>query len=574
MKFLNNLTWKLKLITGFIVISLLVGLVGYFGITDMQTINTDGSSIYTDDLKPIVALNQIGTTIRDITSVTQYLAVTQDRTQQQSARQQIETLKAQNLKYEQDFEKTVIPFLADEEKANYTAYKKDITDYWSYQDQVIQLMDAGKYAEAGQVLQDSVMKADDKALGNLSILANKAENKAQNRSDNNQKVYASSRNTMLGIIGFSVLIALAIGLFLAFSLSRRLSQIVQFSEAFGEGNLTQELTLQGRDEVGQLGNALRQAIQKVRELLVAISDSSQTVSAQSEETSAIMEELSATMQMIQQSTEQIAQGTEELSASSEEVGASSLEMETFTQELNEKAKDGQQNALAIKERASGVKIKGTQALTEATAIFREKEVKVHEALEQSKVVEEIKVMAETIGGIAEQTNLLSLNASIEAARAGEAGRGFAVVADEVRKLAEQSQTAVSNIHKVINDVQSAFSNLMVNTQDLLTFIKTKVAPDYGAFVETGNQYEEDANFVTGISKELADATMSMQEIINQIGSAIQNVSATAQETAASSEEITSSITQTTTAFEQVTQSAQEQAALATQLSELVAKFKV
>ncbi|AHF08660.1 methyl-accepting chemotaxis protein [Desulfitobacterium metallireducens] len=574
MKFLNNITWKLKLITGYIIVSFLVGLVGYFGINDMQTINTDGSLIYTDNLKPIVTLNQISTTIRDITSVTQYLATTQDRTEQQSARQQIETLKAQNLKYEQDFEKTDIPLLADEEKANYTAYKKDITDYWSHQDQVIQLMDAGKYAEAEQVLHDSVIKADDKALENLSILANKAENEAQNRSDNNQKVYSSSRNTMLGIIGFSVLLALAIGLFLAFSLSRRLSQIVQFSEAFGQGNLTQELTLQGRDEVGQLGTALSQAVEKVRELLVAIRDSSQTVSAHSEETSATMEEMSATMQMIQQSTEQIAQGTEELSASSEEVGASSLEMETFTQQLNKKANEGQQNALAIKERASAVKIKGTQAVNEATAIFQEKEVKVHEALEQSKVVEEIKVMAETIGGIAEQTNLLSLNASIEAARAGEAGRGFAVVADEVRKLAEQSQAAVSNIHKVINDVQNAFNNLMVNTQDLLTFIKTKVAPDYGAFVETGNQYEEDANFVTGISKELADATLSMQEIISQIGSAIQNVSATAQETAASSEEITSSITQTTTAFEQVTQSAQGQAELATQLSELVAKFKV
>ncbi|HVJ50055.1 methyl-accepting chemotaxis protein [Desulfitobacterium sp.] len=574
MKFMNNLTWKFKLIAGFIIISLLVGLIGYFGITDMQKINTDGSLIYTDNLKPIIDLNQIGTTLRDSTSATQSLSVTQDRTQQQSIRQQMESLKNQNMKYEQDYEKTFLPVLSTEEKTEYTSYKKFMTDYWSQQDQVMKLMDTGKYAEAGQILQDTLMKTDDKALLSLDNLITIVENEAQSRSNNNQKAYSSSRNMMLGIIGFSVLLALIIGLYLAFSLSRRLSQIVEFSEAFGEGNLSHELNLHGRDEVGQLGTALTQAVQKVRKLLVAIQDSSQTVSAQSEETSAIMEELSATMQMIQQSTEQIARGTEELSASSEEVGASSLEMEEFTKQLNQQAKEGQQNSLAIKERASEVKIKGTRAVSESDAIYKDKEVKVRQALEQSKVMEEIKLMAETIGGIAEQTNLLSLNASIEAARAGEAGRGFAVVADEVRKLAEESQTAVNNIRSVISNVQNAFSNLMGNTQELLTFIEDKVQPDYKEYAETGSQYEEDAHFVHEMSKGLADATLSMHEIISQISSAIQNVSATAQETAASSEEITSSVTQTSTAFEQVAQSAQAQAELATKLSELVANFKL
>lgn len=89
-------------------------------------------------------------------------------------------------------------------------------------------------------------------------------------------------------------------------------------------------------------------MQKVRELLVAIWDGSQTMSAQSEE-------LSATMQSIQQSPEQIAQGTEELSASTEEVGASAFEIQEFTKQLTTKADEGQKNALAIKERASEVR---------------------------------------------------------------------------------------------------------------------------------------------------------------------------------------------------------------------------
>ncbi|CAA7600092.1 Methyl-accepting chemotaxis protein (MCP) signalling domain [Acididesulfobacillus acetoxydans] len=287
-----------------------------------------------------------------------------------------------------------------------------------------------------------------------------------------------------------------------------------------------------------------------------------------------MEELSATMQTIQGSAEQIAQGTEELTASTEEMGASAWEMQEFTKQLTVRADTGRNNALAIKERASEIRSRGVRAVEEANVIYKDKEAKVRQALEQSKAVDQIKVMAEAIGGIAQQTNLLSLNASIEAARAGEAGRGFAVVADEVRKLAEQSETAVSNIHNVVSDVQKVFGNLVTNTQALLVFIETKVRPDYEAYAQTGNQYEEDSKFVTEMSQELAEATLSMSKVIAQISATIQNVAATAEESASGSEEISSIVDQTATAVEQVNQSAQAQARLAGKLSELVGKFKV
>ena len=62
------------------------------------------------------------------------------------------------------------------------------------------------------------------------------------------------------------------------------------------------------------------------------------------------------------------------------------------------------------------------------------ESRLQEALEQAKVVAQIRVLSQSIMKITTQTNLLALNASIEAARAGESGKGFAVVADEIRNL--------------------------------------------------------------------------------------------------------------------------------------------
>jgi methyl-accepting chemotaxis protein len=228
----------------------------------------------------------------------------------------------------------------------------------------------------------------------------------------------------------------------------------------------------------------------------------------------------------------------------------------------------------IKVRAIDVKGRAIDNIEKSNIIYDENRTNILKAIEDSKVVSEVKIMADSIGSIAEQTNLLALNAAIEAARAGEQGKGFAVVADEVRKLAEQSSEAVTNIQNMVAHVQNAVTRLSRSGQDVLDFMSSNVKPNYELLMNTGIQYEKDAEFINSIIESFADSSTQMDESVNQVSGAIQNVSAIAQESAGGTEEILNSVNEVTFAIAEIAKSAQDQAELSQKLNEMVQQFKV
>ena len=436
-----------------------------------------------------------------------------------------------------------------------------------------ELIDADKYDEA-QMAFPMVTESRDKTIDSINKIIQSNLQEAKNTNDINNLIFKKSFYIMIGIVVFGFIFAILLGTWISIVVSKQIKKILLFADALGNGDLTQRIAISSKDEMGKISNALNRATENTRKLIAKIISNSQNISDSSEEVYKTIDGISMKMNNINEATKEISSGTEELSATAQEVNASIEEITSNTTELSKKAKEGDRASNEIQIRAAEIKDKGLKSIEITKKIYKEKQVNILKAIEEGKIVEEIKIMADSIANIASQTNLLALNAAIESARAGEMGKGFAIVADEIRKLAEQSSENVSNIQNVILQVNNAFNNLSGNTQEILSFIDNNVNPDYELFLQTALKYEEDAEFIKDMSKEISNGAIQILNSIEQTNVAIETVSATAQRSAESSEGILNSVDETTIATQEVSSFAQKQAELSEELTHLIQKFKI
>lgn len=383
---------------------------------------------------------------------------------------------------------------------------------------------------------------------------------------------------IIGIAIVAGLVAIGAGYLFSLKISKPIVQIAEIIDRTARLDLKYDKSLERfykyKDEVGTMFNSIAHMRVVLREMVESLSSASQTINSNA----LIVENLTAELKTYAEETalesQNLSAGMEENAATVEEVSASSDEMGNAVSSMAERATNGSTDANDIAKRAKVLKKSAVEASAKANELYNSVKNDLEKAIENSKSIEKINSLAASILDITDQTNLLALNAAIEAARAGEAGRGFAVVANEVRNLAEESASTAGNIQNVVHQVIVSVEDLSNNSSKLLKFIDKNVLKDYEKLMETGEQYNKDADLVNGFMLEFSALAEELTSSIDGIVNAVGQVAGTVSDGAKGVTEISSKAININEKLEGIKESAEVNKESAEQLEQIISKFNL
>ncbi|KIN34765.1 hypothetical protein B4073_3125 [Bacillus subtilis] len=380
------------------------------------------------------------------------------------------------------------------------------------------------------------------------------------------------------LIMASIVLAIAIGAgmtaiyFVIRSITKPLRRIVASAEKISEGDLTETIEINSKDELGVLSESFNHMAHSLRSLIHGIKDSVEHAASSSEELTASADQTSRATEHITMAIEQFSNGSE----------SQSEKIETTTEQINE-MNDG----LAELARAAAVI---TETSADSTEVSSKGETLVQKTASQMNTIDHSVKAAEqvvkgleikskditnilrVINGIADQTNLLALNAAIEAARAGEYGRGFSVVAEEVRKLAVQSADSAKEIESLISEIVKEIHTSL----NVLQSVNKEVETGLVMTDETKQSFKHISQMTNQIASELQNMNATVEELsagAQEISAASNDITAISKESSDGIQDIAASAEEQLASMEEISSSALTLERMSEELRDLTKQFK-
>ncbi len=287
----------------------------------------------------------------------------------------------------------------------------------------------------------------------------------------------------------------------------------------------------GKDECGAMANAVSAMRDSLRSVIRDVSNASAHLNEIVHTLQATTSEVNDSCTDNSATTEELAAGMQETTATTQTLVSSIEDMKEESNDIQRMSIEGEELSNEIEERAAKLKKSATESVKLAREMFASLQKNSAKAIEEARAVEKINELTEVIMRISSQTSLLALNASIEAARAGEAGKGFAVVATEIGNLANQTSETVADINNIVAEVNMVVRDMGTTLNDTTQFMENQVVPDYQAFYDVSNQYNDDSVAVKKSMTSIQESVVQLNETILLVTDGLEGISKTINESA-------------------------------------------
>ncbi|HEX3037575.1 MAG TPA: methyl-accepting chemotaxis protein [Oscillospiraceae bacterium] len=557
---MKNMKISAKLISSFLILSLISVIIGIAGILSLQQMRAASQTLYEKETEPIPAISNVIMNVNNMAGLARDYVLYGNQASQQY------TLEVKTAQYLREYNAGIEKYAPAIDDPKIKQYFVDANDKFKNTLQPIfqKIAAASKSGDTKTAMQymDEYKTANTKVTGYFSICMNRKIIKAQANNDANIQLANLMTIVLLIIIVLGAAGSVCWGFWLARALSKPINEMAVAAKNLAQGNLDVEISYVSKDEIGSLANSLKAATSRLKLYINDISTNLDLI-AQGDMTAEISQEylgdfapikkalykissdLSETLKIINRSSEQVNSGADQVSGGAQALAQGATEQASSTEELSATISEISQS---VRQNADNVNLM-TDYVNEAVTGVEHSNEQMQQMLTAMNNIDsssnEIGKIIKVIDDIAFQTNILALNAAVEAARAGSAGKGFAVVADEVRNLASKSADAAKQTTALIEDSMNAVkdgSKIADQTAQLLSVVEEKVELVGGTIQK-----------IDKASSEQAMAIAQITQGIEQVSAVVQTNSATAEESAAASEELS---------------------AQANMLSKLIEKFKL
>ncbi len=531
-----------RALLGFSLIGLLMIVLGVFSLNQMSHIRAAGQNIENNTVPSISSLNDLTQLTLRLRVLSYRLLLNREADTQQKTVQLFEQRNQQINQAQARYEKMIA---SAEEQAAYDDYTRLLGQYRQLETRMKGFSASGQVDELRALLNSDMLSNSEQVNTALDKLVK--INNAQTREINQQAddEYRSAFSWVVGMLIVATLLTFLFAWLLTRSIVKPIDQALVAAEAIAEGNLTQPIHAEGRDEAARLLLAMQKMQGKLRDTLQRISGSATQLASAAEELNSVTDEGARGLTQQNNEIEQAATAVNEMTSAVEEVARNAVSTSEASRDATTSASDGRD---LVMETVSAIERMSGDVQSTADLIG-------HLAAESR----DIGKVLDVIRGLADQTNLLALNAAIEAARAGEAGRGFAVVADEVRALAHRTQQSTSEIERMIGSIQGGTEQAVDSMRNSTERAEStlNIAKGAGMALETINgaivQINERNLVIASAAEEQAQVAREVdRNLVNIRDLSVQTAAGSAQTTAASG----------------------ELARLAVELNAMVARFKV